>query len=280
MWDAIWPVILVSAVAGIGGTGLGGVASMVVKRDSKGMVSLFLSFAAGVMISVVCFSLLDEALFVSGETPRLWLTIGGVMAGYGVIALLNYWIDKNTNHELEHIDQNHPMTADSLEELVHYDHFRKHQQENKQLFLAGVIMAFAIALHNLPEGMVIGASYAADQSIYAGDGLIMAMIIGLHDIPEGMAVAVPLISGGMSKWKAALLTALSGAPTVLGAVLGYLLGELGPVGLALSLSFASGAMIYVTFGELLPESILMQKNKWPALAATIGMLVGMIIIFM
>jgi len=280
MWNAIWPVILVSAVAGIGGTGLGGVASMVVKRDSKGMVSLFLSFAAGVMISVVCFSLLDEALFVSGETPRLWLTIGGVMAGYGVIALLNYWIDKNTNHELEHIDQNHPMTADSLEELVHYDHFRKHQQENKQLFLAGVIMAFAIALHNLPEGMVIGASYAADQSIYAGDGLIMAMIIGLHDIPEGMAVAVPLISGGMSKWKAALLTALSGAPTVLGAVLGYLLGELGPVGLALSLSFASGAMIYVTFGELLPESILMQKNKWPALAATIGMMVGMIIIFM
>ena len=107
----------------------------------------------------------------------------------------------------------------------------------------------------------------------------MAVIIGLHNIPEGMAVAVPLISGGMPKSRAVLVTALSGFPTVLGAVLGYLVGAMGPLALALSLSFASGAMLYVVFGELLPESILMWRSKAPAAAAIIGIITGLIIIY-
>ena len=71
----------------------------------------------------------------------------------------------------------------------------------------------------------------------------MAIIIGMHNIPEGMAVAVPLISGGMPKWRSVLVTALTGFPTVLGALLGYSLGAMGPFALALSRSFASGAML-------------------------------------
>ena len=84
----------------------------------------------------------------------------------------------------------------------------------------------------------------------------MAIVIGLHNIPEGMAVAVPLISGGMPKWKAVVITAITGAPTIIGALMGYYIGVLGPVALALALSFASGAMLYVVFAELIPESIL------------------------
>ena len=106
------------------------------------------------------------------------------------------------------------------------------------------------------------------------------MVIGLHNIPEGMAVAVPLISGGMPKSRAVLVTALSGFPTVLGAVLGYLVGAMGSLALALSLSFASGAMLYVVFGELLPESILMWRSKLPATATIIGMLTGLVIIYL
>ena len=106
------------------------------------------------------------------------------------------------------------------------------------------------------------------------------MIIGLHNIPEGMAVSVPLISGGMPKWKAVLITAASGIPTILGALLGYLLGEIGPMGLTLSLGFASGAMLYVVFGEILPQSFLMYNSKLPAFSAIIGILVGIIIIFL
>ena len=140
-------------------------------------------------------------------------------------------------------------------------------------------MASAIALHNVPEGMTIGASYASNAGLMTSSSLALAVLIGLHNIPEGMAVSVPLISGGMAKWKAVLITACSGIPTILGALLGYLLGELGPMGLTLSLGFASGAMLYVVFGEILPQAILMYHSKLPAFSAIFGMLVGMFIIF-
>ena len=140
-------------------------------------------------------------------------------------------------------------------------------------------MASAIALHNVPEGMTIGASYASGDGVMGGAALVLAVLIGLHNIPEGMAVSVPLISGGMAKWKAVLLTACSGVPTILGALLGYVMGELGPLGLTMSLGFASGAMLYVVFGEILPQSILMYHSKLPAFSTIVGILVGMLIIF-
>jgi len=90
---------------------------------------------------------------------------------------------------------------------------------------------------------------------------------------------VPLISGGMSKTKAVLVTASSGIPTILGAFLGYLLGDIGAMGLALSLGFASGAMLYVVFGEILPQAILMYHSKLPAFFAILGILAGILIIF-
>ena len=110
-------------------------------------------------------------------------------------------------------------------------------------------------------------------------GLVMAVVIGLHNIPEGMAVSVPLISGGMSRVRAVLVTALSGAPTILGALIGYALGGLGPAALCLALSFAAGAMIYVVFGELIPEAVLMWRSKTPAFAILVGMIVGLIVIY-
>ena len=106
----------------------------------------------------------------------------------------------------------------------------------------------------------------------------MAIVIGLHNIPEGMAVSVPLISGGMGKVKAASLTALSGLPTVLGALLGFALGGINSVMLVLSLGFASGAMLYVVFGELLPESILMWKSKLPAFSLFAGVIAGFLLV--
>ena len=86
-------------------------------------------------------------------------------------------------------------------------------------------------------------------------------------------------NGGMNKGKAVLITALSGVPTMLGALLGYMIGELGAIGLAISLGFASGAMLYVVFGEILPQSILMYHSKLPAFTAIGGILAGLLIIF-
>ena len=282
--DSIWLLVGITAIAGVGRTGMGAVISCLFRKDSDKTVSLLLSFAAGVMTAVVCFDLLTEALNTDGGTSNVWLVVGGVTVGFLLIALLNAWIDKATDHEVAHIDENHPRTADSLEELTHANHLREHRegrQPRSGLFLAGMVMAAAIALHNVPEGMVIGASFAttADELLSNRGGLIMAIVIGLHNIPEGMAVAVPLISGGMSKGRSVGITALSGSPTIIGALLGFLIGAISPTALVISLSFASGAMLYVVFGELLPESILMWKSKLPAALAVLGMLVGMIIIY-
>ena len=281
----VWSIIGITALAGMGGTGMGGLVSCLFRKDSSKTVSLLLSFAAGVMTSVVCFDLLAEALHSDGIGNSVGLVVIGVLVGYVVIALLNAWIDRNTDHEVAHIDENHPRTADSLEELTHANHLQEHRegrQPRSGLFLAGLVMAAAIALHNVPEGMVIGASFArtAQESLLNRGGLTMAIVIGLHNVPEGMAVAVPLISGGMPKLRSVIVTALTGFPTILGALLGFGVGAMGPTALAVSLSFASGAMLYVVFGELLPESILMWRSKLPATATIIGMLTGLVIIYL
>lgn len=272
-------LILTTAIAGVAGTGLGGLIGALLQKDSNRAVSLLLSFAGGVMLSVVCFDLISESI----ETNvGLSVVIGSIAFGVAVIYLLNYLIDRKTNVEVPHIDENHPTTADDLDELIHSDHLEQHfaKKDSKfALFLAGIIMACAIALHNVPEGMTIGASYAHNDGVMGSTALVLAVIIGLHNIPEGMAVSVPLISGGMSKGKAVLITALSGAPTILGALFGYLLGDIGAMGLAISLGFASGAMLYVVFGEILPQAILMYHSKLPAFSTIIGILVGLFIIF-
>ena len=277
--NIIGTLILTTALAGVGGTGLGGLVGAMLQKDSKRTVSLLLSLAGGVMLSVVCFDLVTEAI----ETNMgIWTVVGAISIGVAVTYFLNYLIDRKTNPEVPHIDENHPKTADDLDELIHSDHLEQHyaRKDSKLgLFVAGVVMACAIALHNVPEGMTIGASYAGNEGVMGRAALVLAVIIGLHNIPEGMAVSVPLISGGMPKWKAVLITAASGIPTILGALLGYLLGEIGPLGLTLSLGFASGAMLYVVFGEILPQSILMYHSKLPAFATIAGILLGLLIIF-
>ncbi len=288
--DPFLYVVIVTAIAGVGGTGIGGLIGVLFTRNSEKLVSLLLSFAGGVMLCIVCLDLLSDAL---GQAPdsvgNVFLVIGMTAVGFGVIYLLNALIDKKTNPEVKHIDKQHPKTADQLSELIHSDHYEEHKkeyEENKQqksrrkLFLAGLVMAFAIALHNFPEGMVIGASYASDLANGGIGSLAVAIVIGLHNVPEGMSVAVPLAAGGMKKAEAAFLTAVTGAPTIIGAIVGYFLGALSPVSLTISLSFASGAMLYVVFGELLPESILMWRSKAPAVAMLAGLLVGVLILFL
>ncbi len=251
------------------------------------MVSLLLSFAAGVMVAVVCGDLLAQAL----TQGQLGLTAAGTLGGFALTARLNGALA------------------------------RRQVPTGKRggLVLAGVVMGAAIALHNVPEGMVIGAAFAAGG---AGEGWLLAAVIALHNVPEGMAVAGPLAAGGERRakaaglaaaagaptvlgaalgfWlgtlhnvpegmavagplaaggerraKAAGLAAAAGAPTVLGAALGFWLGTMGPGALTAALSLAAGAMLYVVFGELLPEAAELWRGRAPALAAVSGVLVGM-----
>ena len=134
-------LILTTALAGVGGTGLGGLVGAFLQKDSKRTVSLLLSFAGGVMLSVVCFDLVTEAI----ETGTgIWTVVAMIAIGVAVTFLLNYIIDRKTNPEVAHIDENHPKTADDLDELIHSDHLEAHYARKDSrlgLFVAGIVMA-------------------------------------------------------------------------------------------------------------------------------------------
>ena len=104
--NMFWWVVVVTAIAGVGGTGLGGLIGVILRRDSSRIVSLLLAFAGGVMMSVVCFDLIPGAFLPDGATEEmpLLLVLAGILLGYGVIHVLNYVIDKKTNHEVAHIN--------------------------------------------------------------------------------------------------------------------------------------------------------------------------------
>lgn len=284
--DAFLTVTLMTLIAGVGGTGLGGILGAFVRTESNRIVSLLLSATSGVMISIVCFELMVESLEAAQSVfsdGAVFVVCIAVLVGMAVVFLLNWLIDKRTEGEVPHTASSlHPKTHDNIDELSHIDHYNQHLKEHapkRELWVAGVVIACAIALHNIPEGMSIGASYNIDTEGGVSMALILAVLIGLHNIPEGMAVSVPLVAGGMKRIKAALLTAASGAPVVLGAWLGYWIGDIGAIGLAASLGFASGAMLYVVFGEIIPQAVLMYRSKVPAFFVIIGMLIGMIIIY-
>ena len=117
-------LIVTTALAGVAGTGLGGLIGAMLQKDSNRTVSLLLSFAGGVMLSVVSSDLVIEAV----ETDMGILTvIGAIIIGVAVTFLLNYLIDRKTNPEVPHIDENHPKTADDLDELLIY--VSEHLQE-------------------------------------------------------------------------------------------------------------------------------------------------------
>lgn len=279
--------MLIACIAGVGGTGLGGIIGSLFRKSSNRAISLLLSATGGVMIAIVCFELLTESV----STAKSVLGNGGVMlcgasvlAGVAVVMLLNWLIDRTTNPQVAHTaEEDHPPLHDDVDELVHVNHYNEHANagaSRRDLWMAGVIIACAIALHNIPEGMSIGASFAAQTDESATTAIMLAVLIGLHNIPEGMAVAVPLIAGGMGRLKAVLLTATSGIPMILGALAGLWLGDIGPLGLSSSLGFASGAMLYVVFGEIIPQATLMNRSRIPAILVVIGILIGMCLIYL
>ena len=250
--------LLVASAAGIIGTGLGGIIGMFFGNSSKKALSSLLSFAGGVMLSIVCFDLIPEALSLSS----VLITAVSIFLGILVVQALNTVIDHITHTEETHVE---------LEDLRHQQGLISTSQE-KSMLRSGFIMFAAIALHNLPEGMAIGSATSHDATM----GLTLAFLIALHNIPEGMSIGVPLIEGGMNKWKAIGLTSLSGAPTLIGGLIGALLGGVGDLPIAVSLALAAGAMLYVTFCEVLPQAILLHHGRRPAHYTIIGIVLGFI----
>ena len=286
--DVYVQIFFITALTGVGGLALGGVLAAAVHSPSDRTVSLLLRFTAGVILSVVCFDLIADASEDGGTVALLcWILIG-----YLCTYLLNCWIDKRAHHSHSHGGQG----AHSHEHHEHHDHSEHHHSHDLDtlrlgrdngemcacghhtLHTAGLVLACAVALHNMPVGMAIGASFAGSVQAAENGGILAALIIGLHNIPEGMSIAAPLLTGGSTPAGAVGIAALSGLPVILGAFLGYSVGTMAPALLGVSLSFAAGAMLYVIFGELLTEAENLWQSRLSGLATMLGMLLGLALI--
>ncbi|MDE7162415.1 MAG: ZIP family metal transporter [Anaeroplasmataceae bacterium] len=270
-------ILVLSLIAGTVGTGVGGILGVLLKNKGNKVMSRVLSFAGGVMVGIVVFEMIPESI----EKTRFENHPYGVFITFAAVALgilltfgLNKLLDK-----LENVRETHR----SLEELHHETQVLQLTQnqseektDKKALFKAGLIMLLAIMFHNIPEGMAIGATGTAEVRM----GVLVAILIAVHNIPEGMAISAPLASGGMKGWKTVLLTSLAGAATVVGAVLGQAIGEIGPLAIGICMGVAGGAMLYVTFCEIIPQSILMDEGRIPAVSMLIGILCAMVFVYL
>ena len=129
-------------------------------------------------------------------------------------------------------------------------------------------LAIGIALHNLPEGLAIGAGYMNSASL----GATIAISLALHNVPEGIATAIPLHMGGMEKWKVVLLVTMAGLMTPLGTFLGAAILQVNANAVSLALALAAGAMIYIVSDELIPQS-----HEYHSHAANLGLVAGFVL---
>ncbi|MDR1005936.1 MAG: ZIP family metal transporter [Bacteroidales bacterium] len=221
--------------------------------------TIFLGFAAGVMIAASVFGLLVPAIdnaTSSGSIGWLPAAIGFVL---GVLFLLG--LDKTIPHLHPNLNlrEGPPSSAKR-----------------------STLLVFAVTLHNIPEGMAVGLSFAlaaqnpADTSLYFA-AIALALGIGIQNFPEGAAVSLPLRQEGMKKSRAFTIGMLSGVVEPLfGFLMVFLASFIQPI-MPYMLSFAAGAMLYVVVEELIPEAHLGEHSNIGTISVMAGFLLMMIL---
>ena len=222
------------------GTTLGGIIGIFTKRNSNKFLSFVLAFASGLMLAVVCFDLIPEAL----EMTSVIIVLLGIILGI--------------------------ITMIGCDVLVS-EKFNETSVINKGLVKTGIIVSIGLALHNIPEGLAIGSGFEASTTL----GFSLAIAIALHDVPEGLSMAIPMKSGGMNPIKIMFYVILSGIATGLGALIGAIVGNISINVIALCLSFAAGAMLYIVSGELIPESNKLYQGRMTAIGNMLGFIIGL-----
>lgn len=224
------------------GTTLGGLIGIKLKNNSNKFLGFILSFAAGLMMAIICFDLLPEAM----EIANLAVILLGILCGIATMIICD---------------------------TVVKEKFRENNKVNN-LLKTGIIISIGLALHNIPEGLAIGTGFSSSLNL----GISLAIVIAIHDIPEGISMAVPMKNGGMSSKKVIFYVIMSGISTGIGALVGHLIGGISETIIASSLSFAGGAMLYIVSGELTLEANNMYKGRMNAIGNILGFILGIIAI--
>ncbi len=217
------------------GTALGSGCVFFMKNKFSSTVQRALTgFAAGVMVAASIWSLLIPAMDYSVRLGRLAF----------VPCVFGFWLGVLFLLILDH-------------SIPHIHFFSSRAEGRKSRLERTTMLVFAVALHNLPEGMAVGAVYSAllagDNSVSMSSALALALGIAVQNFPEGAVISLPLKANGASKKKAFVFGVLSGAIEPLGAAATIALSSLIVPILPVLLSFAAGAMIYVVVEELIPE---------------------------
>ena len=238
--NEILKTTLLGLFFGTFGTTIGGILGVVIRNNSNKFLSFILSFASGLMMAIICFDLIPEALGISS----IYQVVLGVI--FGVVSMI-------------------------FCDVIVQKKFNKKQYSSKNnLLKTGIIVSIGLAIHNFPEGLAIGSGFEASLRL----GLGLAIAICLHDIPEGISMAVPMKNGGMRKSKVIFYVILSGITTGIGAFFGAIIGSISQAVIAVCLSFAAGAMLYIVSGELIPESNNLYKGRTSAVGNMIGFIIG------
>ena len=232
-------------------TVLGAIVLLSFGSPGRRLMAVLLSFAGGIMLALTMFELMPEAL----ELGSLFTVVVGFILG----CTMMFGIDMILPHA-------HLSKSDELE-IENPDNF---PETDRAVIRTGYLVFFGLALHNLPEGLAIGAGLEASPEL----GLYIAVAIGLHNIPEGLAVAGPLKAGGLSNIKVIFLTLCAGMMTVVGTAIGLLIMNISPLLVSGLLAFAAGAMVYIVNDELIPQSNALHNHL-----SNIGLFAGILLGF-
>jgi ZIP family zinc transporter len=264
-------VFLLSLIAGLG-TGLGGLLA-ILRKPGRQMYGFLMGIAAGVMITLSFLELVNEAWELSG----FWTATIGFTAGAIFMFAIDLWIPHIRFGE-EEIHSANPSPERAA--IDHHSARRRRfrgglnlpQVENTRLLKSGLLITMGITIHNIPEGIAVGAGYMHSPDF----GVFIALAILLHNIPEGIAVALPLCESGVSRWNSFRLALSSGLVEPIGAIVAALFLANFEGLIPAALAFAGGVMVFITLDELVPAAREFGHQHFTAM----GIILGAIFVFL
>ncbi len=206
-----------------------------------------LGFASGVMVAASVWSLLIPSINMANES--VLPAAGGFLLGMGFLLL--------------------------IDELTPHLHNGAEKAEGPRSHLSRTAMlALAVTIHNLPEGMAVGVVFAGEtQGLTLSAALAVSIGIAIQNIPEGAIISMPMHAEGNSRMRSFLIGSLSGVVEPIGSVAILLLASALGVALPYLLAFAAGAMMYVVIEDLIPETAQGRHTN----LSTIGFAVGFVL---